>query len=221
MKQNVIGVNAAKLAGLQIDLLQKIKSDSEQINLAHLEWFLGLTKEQRDKLTGNTTDDDRFKLLDTFELTVPEDYIYDRQLALFSKNHKKGFYYYNDNITDQNYARVSHKLIPGKTYIGKIYQILKTVSSEGILAFLNEQEGNRFAVAQGLSALWEYSKEKFPVGKWTIAIDKPDNLWKDADGNRRVPLMHRYSDGVWFFDLDHFEGDWNDVHCLVCFCDLE
>ena len=43
---NIIGADAAKLAGLQIDLLQKIRS--EQVTMAHLEWFNNLTKEERD-----------------------------------------------------------------------------------------------------------------------------------------------------------------------------
>lgn len=41
-----IGADAAKLAGLQIDLLQKIRKG--HITPSHLEWFLGLTREQRD-----------------------------------------------------------------------------------------------------------------------------------------------------------------------------
>jgi len=164
--------------------------------------------------------DPRFELLNKFELTVPSDYIHETRLASFKQENRSKFWSYNDNIKDQNYARVSHKLIPGKTYIGKIFQILKPVSSEDILALLNEQEGNRFAGAQGLSVLWEYSKEKFPVGKWTIAIDKPDNLWKDADGYRRVPYVHRRSDGGWIFSLDFFGGGWVSGLCVLCFCDL-
>ena len=43
----IIGADAAKLAGLQIDLLQKIRSG--QITLGHLEWFSKLTKEERER----------------------------------------------------------------------------------------------------------------------------------------------------------------------------
>lgn len=43
----IIGADAAKLAGLQIDLLQKIRS--EQVTLNHLEWFNKLTREERDR----------------------------------------------------------------------------------------------------------------------------------------------------------------------------
>jgi hypothetical protein len=43
---NTIGKDSAKLAGLQIDLLQKLRNG--QITLDQLEWFLGLTKDKRD-----------------------------------------------------------------------------------------------------------------------------------------------------------------------------
>lgn len=40
-----------------------------------------------------------------------------------------------------------------------------------------------------------------------------------ADGNHRVPNVNRNSDGDWNFNLDNFEGDWNDDNCVLCFCD--
>jgi hypothetical protein len=44
----IIGADAAKLAGLQIDLLHKIRKG--QVTLDHLEWFDKLTKGERDQL---------------------------------------------------------------------------------------------------------------------------------------------------------------------------
>ncbi|MBI3255839.1 MAG: hypothetical protein HYZ63_02610 [Candidatus Andersenbacteria bacterium] len=49
----LIDANAAKLAGLQIDTLQKVRSG--HITLDHWEGFNLLTKEERDKLFGNGT----------------------------------------------------------------------------------------------------------------------------------------------------------------------
>ena len=42
----IIDADTAKLAGLQIDLLQKVRSG--QVTMDHLEWFNNLTKEDRD-----------------------------------------------------------------------------------------------------------------------------------------------------------------------------
>jgi len=47
-----VGADAVKLAGLQIDLLQKIRKG--QVSLGHLEWFNNLTKEDRDILISRT-----------------------------------------------------------------------------------------------------------------------------------------------------------------------
>jgi hypothetical protein len=47
----IIGADAAKLAGLQVDTLQKVRSG--QITLEQWEWFNLLTKEARDALSGN------------------------------------------------------------------------------------------------------------------------------------------------------------------------
>lgn len=47
----IIGADAAKLAGLQVDTLQKVRSG--HVTLAHWEWFNLLTKKERDRLCGN------------------------------------------------------------------------------------------------------------------------------------------------------------------------
>jgi len=46
--ETTIGADAVKLAGLQVDLLQKIRNG--QITLDHMEWFNSLTKVRRDQL---------------------------------------------------------------------------------------------------------------------------------------------------------------------------
>lgn len=50
MSITTIGADAAKLAGLQIDTLQKVRAG--QITLDHWEWFNGLTKDERDVFLG-------------------------------------------------------------------------------------------------------------------------------------------------------------------------
>ena len=43
-------------------------------------------------------------------------------------------------------------------------------------------------------------------------------LWRDPNGNHRVPYLNANSDGDFNFDLDNFENDWNDNNVLLCFC---
>ncbi len=218
MEKN-IGADAVKLAGLQIDTLQKIRNG--QITFEHLEWFNKLNKAERDKLAGVIMDitAPRFTLLTTFQLTVPENYNHQTQLASFAKENKKKFYFYNDSITDGNYAKATNKLTPGKTYEVKIFGITKQMTSEDCLAFLKTQKAILVG-AQGISVAWQQAKEQFPKEKWTVSFDEKEALWPDDVGYRRVPYVFRNSVGAWYFNLGYFEVDWYDVNCLLCVCDL-
>ena len=64
-------------------------------------------------LASGATVDDWFELVNTFEIVVPEGYDHGKRLDSFSKEHSKAFYYYNDAITDKNYAKATTKLKPG------------------------------------------------------------------------------------------------------------
>ena len=161
----------------------------------------------------------RFAPLTTFQFTVPKDYNHPTQLASFAKENRKKFYFYNDNITDRNFAKVTNKLVPGKTYEAKIFKITKRVTSEDCLAFLKTQ--NAILVgAQGISVVWQQAKEQFPKGKWTVSFDEKDAFWHDAHGSHRVPRVGRDVDGDWSFSLGGFEDDWRGGDCLLCLFDL-
>ncbi len=212
-----IGADAAKLAGLQIDTLQKIRKG--QITLEHLEWFNKLNRAERDKLAGINTTDYRFALLTTFQFTVPDDYNHPTQLASFAKENREKFYSYNNNITDANFARATNKLTPGKTYGAKIFGITQRVTSEDCLAFLKTQKAILVG-AQGISVVWQQAKEQFSKGKWTVSFDEKDALWQDAVGYHGVPYVSQYSGGGWDFVLGYFEGGWRGDRCLLCVRDL-
>jgi hypothetical protein len=175
-------------------------------------------------LVKHSASDDRFGLLASFKLTVPKGYDHGTQLATFAsfaKDKPEKFYYYNDNITDKNFAKVTNKLIPGKTYGVKIFGIKKgkVVSSPDCMAFLASQRAILVG-AQGVSLTRQLKKEEFPVGKWTVSFDEKDALWADDVGSHRVPRVRRDSDGAWGFDLGYFGGGWRVDYCLLCFCDL-
>lgn len=212
-----IGADAAKLAGLQVDTLQKVRSG--QITLIHWEWFNRLTREERDRFAGTAIMDDWFRHHNTFTFTVPADYDHGTHLARFAKENRKKFYFYNDAITDANYARVSNKLVTGKTYEVEIFEITRRVSPEDCLAFLKTQKAI-FVGAQGISVAWQQAEDKFPKGKWLVSFDKKDALWEDADGSHRVPGVRRSSDGYWSFFLGHFGSHWYDDNCLFCLRDV-
>ncbi len=217
MMEKNIGADAAKLAGLQIDILQKVRNG--QITLEHLEWFNKLNKVERDKLAGINTIDLRFVLSTTFQITVPGNYDHSIQLASFREESHKKFYSYNDNITDANFARATNKLAPGKTYEAKIFKITERVTSEDCLAFLKTQKAILVG-AQGISVVWQQAKEQFPKGKWTVSFDEKNALWRVVGGDHGVPSVGKSSDGGWGFHLDCFEADWDGGVCLLCVRDL-
>ena len=161
----------------------------------------------------------RFAPLTTFQFTVPKDYNHPTQLASFAKENRKKFYFYNDNITDRNFAKVTNKLVPGKTYEAKIFKITKRVTSEDCLAFLKKTQKAIFVGAQGISVVWQQAKEQFPK-EWTVSFDEKDTFGQDIFSDHRVPYVSRRVDGGWRFGLGSFECNWHAGYCLLCLFDL-
>lgn len=155
--------------------------------------------------------------------TIPNDYNHETQVDTFGKKTRKikSTYYYNDKLTSKNFSKATNKLVPGKTYAIKMFPISESVKSEDCLNRLKAEPGSILVGAQGVTLLQEHQPDLFPVGKWSVSFDEKDALWKDADGDHRVPFVHRYSDGDWKFFLGYFEYSWRSGHILVCFCDLD
>jgi hypothetical protein len=164
--------------------------------------------------------DNRFELTGIFEITVPEGYDHATRLTAFGKEHRKEFYYYNDAITDTNYANATTKLVPGRRFLVRVFQIKERVSSDDCLGLLKSQKAVLVG-AQGASLAYEQDKDKLPVNRWSVSFDEKKALWTDAGGYRRVPCVYRLSGGAFEFRLGSVEDGWNDGHCLLCFCDLE
>ena len=194
---------------------------------------LGLSKDQAQEIIKNggkmqagikevmsklSIADQRFQLLNTFELVVPKNYEHKNRLDSFRKAHKKEFYFYNDAITDKNFSKATTKLTPGRKFKVKIFQITERVTSENCMDFLKTQNAVLVG-AQGASLVYELKKEQLPMGKWSVSFDEKDALWEDSDGDHRVPSVSRYSGGGWEFNLGIFGIDWGADDCLVCFCD--
>ncbi len=162
--------------------------------------------------------DPRFNQIDEFEVVVPKDYDHTTRLTTFEEAQGKEFSFYHEAITDPNFTKVTTKLIPGRKFMVKVFQIKKTVSSEDCLAFLKNQQAVLVG-AQGATLAYEQGKDKLPIGRWSISFDEKNAL-PFVDGCHRVPCVHRVSGGDSKFFLDRFDYDWRDVYYLLCFCDL-
>src|SRR3989344_401881 len=219
MSTTVIGADTAKLAGLQIDLLQKMRQG--HITLDHLEWFNNLTKDDRDAFSVGANTALKFALLaDLGIITVPDDYDHTTRLTLFGEKNREKFYYYNDGITDEHFPNPTRILKPGdKLHVRAFKQIVSgATTSEERLAFLTTQKAVRTG-AQGASLVWEQKRDQLPKGFWYASFDEKNRLWKDADGDRRVPFVRAYSDGDFCFFLGYFGHGWYDFYAFLCFCE--
>jgi hypothetical protein len=150
------------------------------------------------------------KLLEEFELMVPEDYDHNTQLTSFSKKNRKDFYRYDDRITDAKYVEEPCKLTPGRTYTVRIFQMTHGGISEEFVAFMELQKAF-YVGAQGLSVAWQLKKDKFPIGLHIMS-------WSALG---EVSSVSRVSDSGWSFDSMWIlqEGSWNNSCCLLCFCE--
>lgn len=227
-----IGADAARLAGLQVDLLQEIRRG--HITLEHIGWFVGLTKAERDAFALGEKPApkpaprpklpvEKFALLaDLGVITVPKDYDHATRLGSFVEAYRKKFYYYNDAIMDVNFPAPSRVLKPGdRLHVRAWKQIVRgrTTSAER-MEFCRGQDGNVWTGAQGASLVWEEKRDELPKGYWYASLDEPDRLWEDADGNRRVPDVGAYSSGDFNFFLGSFERDWRECNAFFSFCDV-
>jgi hypothetical protein len=218
----IIDAGTAKLAGLQIDMLQKIRNG--QMTISHVEWFNNLTLVQRDMLSGadlTKLDDTRFELINAFEVMVPADYVHVTQLGTFRAAHQseknKEFYHYNPDLTDANFTKTP-ALVPGKKFLVKAFQIKGVVTSEDCLTQLRRVKAT-LTGAQGASLAYEQAKDKLPISRGSLSFDEKDNL-PFVGGYHGVPHVRRRSGVDFRFRLGFWGGGWDDYCVLLAFCDL-
>ena len=156
-----------------------------------------------------------------FPFTVLTDYEYDTQFGVFAKKAKRlnTIHHFDDNLNSENFAKVTTRLTPGKTYRVRMFLILSRVSSEDCLTFL-KQQGALFVGVQGLALLWDNKANNFPVGRRVVSLDEKDTLWKDFNSHHRTPHVLCFSDGDAEFGLGFFENDLKEDQCLLCVSEL-
>jgi len=158
-------------------------------------------------------------LVDLGIITVPDDYDHATQLASFRKKNYRKFYSYNDAITDRNFSHPSRILKPGDKLLVRAFKqiVPDTTTSEERMAFL-ETQGAVYTGAQGASLVFDQKRDRLPKGYWYCSFDKKERLFKDADGNLRVPSIG--GDGDFGFHLAYFEGTWCERFIFLCLSDL-
>lgn len=232
---DIIDADAAKLAGLQIDLLQKFRAG--KLSLAELELFLKLAPKDRANRFGDwkqakadflsstvkasPAEPEKFALLaDLGVIVVPEGYDHATSLASFKEANRKKFYYYNDDISDANFPNPSRILKAGdRLRVRAFHQTARgETSSAERMDFLRDQQAV-FTGAQGAGLVFEQKRAELPKGKWYTSFDEADRLYEDADLKRRVPDVVARSSGDFGFDLGGLGDPWRQLNAFLCFCD--
>lgn len=226
----IIGADAAKLAGLQIDTLSKVRAG--QITLEQWERFNNLSPKDREARFGKVEKPEliflpipeKFALLaDLGKIKVPADFDHALYLAKFCKKNYHKFEYYSDGINDTNFSNPSRILKPGdKLHVRAFQQIVGgSTTTEERMDFCRKQPGNIFTGAQGASLVFEQKRNQLPKGKYYVSFDEEDCL-PVIDNFHRVLSLSAFLGGALFnFSLVMFERVW-DVDCVFfCFCDAE
>ena len=214
----IIGADAAKLAGLQIDQLQKVREG--QITLDHIEWFNHISKETRDSYTAGfvlpggrvigvapkpeppAQPLEKFGLLaDLGIITVPADY---KPVTEFA---------------GMSFANPTRVLKPGdKLWVRAHKQIVDgTTTSEEHLAYLATLH-SYLVGAQGIEIVEPY-RRKLPKGFWYTSFDVEERLPLDVARDLRVPGVLRDSFHDFGRGLGDFEVVWLGSDAVLSFCD--
>lgn len=157
-----------------------------------------------------------------FKCIVPENYEHETQINTFKKRFEDSgsIISFSRELNDENFLKVTNRLVPGKEYRVRIFPILTVVTSSVCLEFLKEQ-GAVLVGAQGLTLLCDIKKapHEFPQGKRVVSFDKKTALLAEPRSHtHRVPYVYHNSfNGDRRFLLGYFEFEWCNEYCIVCF----
>lgn len=216
----IIGADAAKLAGLQIDLLAKYRDGS--LNLDSLAWWLNLSQASRNAviqaeherfLAAKKVPAEKFELFaDLGIITVPDGHVHEACLDAFFAKFGKSRCPCDKNITDANFSDPSRVLMPGdELRVQVFHQVVsgRTTSQERMAFLERRKEGNVYVGAQGITFVFEQKRGQLSNGRmWYSSFDQADRLWKDFAGYPMVPRMVDGSDADFHINLSYFGNDW-------------
>lgn len=156
----------------------------------------------------------------SFDLQVPQNYNKGDQVDTSGKKARleKTTYSYNQNLTSDNFKKITDNLVPGKTYTVKIFPAEELVTSSQCLSFLRSHDAILVG-PQGTTLVYDLAKNKLPKGKCIVSFAPRDELFVDSYGNHLVPLIQAYTEGDYAFELFPMEYDWikEKNYALLCF----
>lgn len=211
----IITVGAARLANLQINILQKLRDG--KLSIEQLDLFNNLSPEEREARFGDwkkpepavpAESTEKFALLkDLGIITVP--YGYDQKTVL-------------DNITDAKLYNPTRILKPGDKFHVRVFQqvVDGMTTSEERMAFLVTQKVI-YTGGQGMFLVFKEKRGQLPTVKCYTSFDEKECLRGDADGHHVMLSLYLHHDGtpVWYNRL--FESFWIKDDVFLCYSEVE
>jgi len=156
-------------------------------------------------------------LVKEIKFKIPKDYDKDKYLEEFGKktiSNSSTCFCNKELFNSDNFNRVSHDLVPGKTYTVKLIPIIQTVSAKECLEEYKRQNAVLVG-AQGITILQENMPDEFLEGKYLVSFDVVKNLRNKLS----VPGIYRRPNGGWNFYLINLDRKWSSFDVIVCFCE--
>ncbi len=167
-----------------------------------------------------------FKSLGVLE--VPADYVHATRLADFRRRHQgrrfvdNSFYFYERNITDENFSNPSRIVCAGEKFsVDLVRQIVNPFSTkEEWIAFVIECGGVLLG-AQGASLVFDDKEMRanLSVG-WYFSLDKKERLYSDRGYTIRIPYIN-VTDGDVEFNLGYFDKQCFFDECFFLFREVK
>lgn len=124
--------------------------------------------------------DPNFELVDQMELRVPKKYDHANQLSFILRPENCVANKIHQEITDQNFSDVSHRLNAGEKYLLKIVEATRDTNYLACLALL-ESQVSLFVGPQGLSLIMQLKRNLFAKSRKYLALDRFKKLLKSND----------------------------------------
>ncbi len=170
---NIIGADAAKLAGLQIDLLQKLRS--KQVTVAQLEQFLNLTRAERSLSLHELALRAKKKGVISIDRTKP----FNTAGFFINQPAEVEEHGVTPDVVDLTKIRLVHMLKPGERYI-KGYKMMDRLKNFGSVlldfgVFLTLYENQRL-----IPESWKQGGDR------DLSIFFNGTIIRCADGHRHI-----------------------------------
>jgi len=163
--------------------------------------------------------DGRFKLVNSFEITVPKDYNHSTHLDQFRSKYDSDFTNYTSVISDGCFPNASAVLRPGQRFLIKVFQVREDMSHEDCLSFLEKNNASLVGV-RGLTLAWHLYEEEFPSGNYIYSLDKVDNLHWNKNFRRYYPGIFRRNEDRGNFELRSDESLLMVGKYILCFNEI-